>query len=537
VPTRLRGDSVRVRQILLNLAGNAVKFTHSGEVAMRVNLDSSDGPAAIRLEITDTGIGVPKDKMDRLFRPFSQADTTTTRRYGGTGLGLSIVARLVELMGGQVGFESSEGQGSRFWFTIRLEAQPGERCDVPSLSGHCVLVVDANSTSRNLLADLLASWGCHADRAGDVEGALVRLRSASDSFDAVIVDMETPGGGAGRLASSIRESPGIEHLPLILLTPLTQGVRTPGFSGQVTKPVKQADLARSLAAALGHDSGAANSAPLVADEAHSGREERARFRLLLVEDNLTNQEVAQGMLEHLGYRADVVSDGTAALDALAREDYDLVFMDCQLPGLDGYEATRLIRQPETDVRNHQVTVIAMTAHSMTGDRERCLAAGMNDYLSKPIDRVALARTIGRWTAGIEKGDATPPAPPPPAAAEPPPGNALFDQDDLLERLGGNENLARRVVGGFLNDTPRQLELLARAIGGGDTETARRAAHSIKGSAANVGGRQLRELAWKLEQLGHAGDLHPAPAMLEELAASFARTRGPMEQFCQAAEDE
>ena len=540
VPTRLRGDPMRLRQILLNLAGNAVKFTHSGEVAIRVKLDRPGDTGTIRLEVTDTGIGVPKDKMDLLFRPFSQADTTTTRRYGGTGLGLSIVARLVELMGGHVGFDSQEGQGSQFWFTVRLQPQNCEPERVPSFSGHRVLVVDRSFTSRTLLADLLGFWQCRVDQAEDVQGALAKLRTANCSCDAVIADLEAPDGGAGRLASAVSEAPGMAHIPLILLTPLTQISRMPRFSGQISKPVKQGDLAGCLAAVFGHGCEAAQPAQRLANAPRSGREVHARFRLLLVEDNVTNQEVALGMLENLGYRADLAPDGSAALAALARTDYDLVLMDCQLPDLDGYEATRLIRKPETDVRNHQVAIVAMTAHAMTGDRERCLAAGMNDYLSKPIDRIALARALERWTTGIEKGAPAVDVAPVSIGAEPEapqiPQVALFDREDLLERLSGNEDLAQRVVNRFLEGASRQLELLARAIGDSDTEAVRLAAHAIKGAAANVGGQQVRAAASKLEQLGKAGDLRPASEILQELAASFARTRDPMEQFCRSVED-
>jgi two-component system sensor histidine kinase/response regulator len=541
VPTRLRGDPTRLRQVLLNLAGNAVKFTHRGEVAIRVKLDAEDS-TTVRFEVTDTGIGVPQDKMDRLFRPFSQADATTTRRYGGTGLGLSIVARLVELMGGKVGFESQEGRGSRFWFTARLERQSCEWPLVTSFPGRRVLVVDDHRASRELVTDLLGFWQCTVEQAADVETALARLRTTNHPFEAAIVDLEIPGGGAGRLAALIQKDDGLGGMPWILLTPLSRTLdaergRAWGFARHLTKPVKQGELAACLDSVLGHSPGLIRAEVRPADGLPARRALRTDFRILLVEDNPTSQEVALGMLENLGYRADLAPDGRSALRALARTDYALVLMDCQLPDLDGYEATRLIRWPATQVRNHEIPIVAMTAHAMAGDRELCLAAGMNDYLSKPIDRKALGRAIERWAPRAGAASESPetggggslasmPVPAPTSRVE-----VEFEEEDLLERLSGNEELAQRVVSIFLDDMPRQLAVLAEAVNGGDGNAASQIAHAIKGAAANVGGTQIRELAWKLEQLGKTGDFDQASALVRELSASFARTRAPMERFC------
>ena len=543
VPTELRGDPSRIRQILVNLAGNAVKFTHAGEVSLRVKVEAASEPALIRFEIRDTGIGIPADRVHLLFQPFSQADATTTRRYGGTGLGLSIVARLAELMGGRAGFESQEGKGSCFWFTARLESQGGALPAPLSLTGRRVLVVDGNAASRELLMELLRFWKCETESAGDAETALVLLESTLSRFEAMIVDLEIPGGGAERLAARMREDPDLAGIPLVLLTPLSQTAgadhwRALGFADRVTKPVKQGELGSCLASVLGCGPEPVRREPQKPQEQPSGPSLQAGLRFLLVEDNPTNQEVALGMLENLGYQADVAGDGRNALRALAQTDYHLVLMDCQLPDLDGYEASRLIRQPDTDVRNHEIPIIAMTAHAMAGDREKCLAAGMNDYLSKPIDPHALEQAIARWINGTG-GTGSPAQTAGPAEASPPPSPTVaeFEPEDLLERLSGNEPLARRVVTRFLGDVPEQLAVLARAVENADSEAAHRAAHSIKGAAANAGGPRVREAAWKLEQLGRDSDWAAAAAMLPELAACFESVRPLMERFCQGEPDE
>ncbi len=538
VPTGLRGDPSRLRQVLVNLASNAVKFTEAGQVSIRVKLESTAQPALIRFEIRDTGIGIPPDRAHLLFQPFSQADTTTTRRYGGTGLGLSIVARLAELMGGTVGFESQDGQGSCFWFTACLEGQGSESPAPLSLDGRRVLVVDGNAASRELLTGLLSFWQCQSESAGDAETALAALESTTSRFDAVIADLGVPGGGAERLAARMREHPNLAGIPILLLTPLSQTAgmdhwRALGFADRVTKPVKQGELGSSLAAILGFGLEPARPDNQKVQDQSSRPNPPAGLRLLLVEDNLTNQEVALGMLENLGYQADVAGDGRSALRALAQTDYHLVLMDCQLPDLDGYEASRLIRQPATDVRNHDVPIIAMTAHAMAGDREKCLAAGMNDYLAKPIDPRALEQAITRWIAvsasqtSRSSGVSAAPAPSPPAEFEP---------EDLLERLSGNEPLARRVIARFLVDMDEQLAVLTRAIEDADSKTAHLAAHSIKGAAANAAGPRVYEAARKLEQLGRDADWAGATAVLPELAACVQSVRPIMERFCRTEPD-
>jgi len=271
------------------------------------------------------------------------------------------------------------------------------------------------------------------------------------------------------------------------------------------------------------------SKPLKQGEVPTSRGQWSQLQLLVVEDNQVNQAVVLGILKNLGYRADVVADGHSALRILAQKDYDLVLMDCQLPDLDGYEATRRIRRPDSTVRNHDIPIIATTAHAFAGDREKCLDAGMNDYITKPLRREALEQAIEQWTGGTLAPVDRAPMPPP--ASSPNPGAVAFDQEDLVERLMGNEDLARRIARGFVDDMPNQLALLAQAVSNFDAPAVRMVAHSIKGAAANVGGLEMREVAWKLEQTGGAADLVAAAAALPELSASFERAKPIFEKFC------
>jgi PAS domain S-box-containing protein len=585
VSTELRGDSSRLRQVLVNLAGNAVKFTAAGEVSVRVKLARPGDPSRIRFEVRDTGPGIAREKYHLLFQPFSQIDSSAARQFGGTGLGLSIVRMLVEMMHGEVGFESEEGRGSRFWFAVPLERQStAGRSRALSLAGWRIFVVDDNAASRGLILELLAFWKASGEEAASATAALERLRTAETAFDAIIVDRETLGPECEGFPAVLRQH--AANAPaVVLMVPLNQAAagerwRSSGFAAHIAKPVKQGELGTCLASILGYGPAPARPAPKP-KPTRTTREMRARMRLLVVEDNAVNQEVALGILENLGYRADVVADGRSALGALGRETYDLVLMDCHLPGMDGYEASRLIRRPDTAVLNHNIAIIATTANAMAGDREKCLAAGMNGYVSKPLRLDELEQAIEDWTGGVparemsasplpsdaplvsaipgadlEPPTVTPPPVVPPLTAPRPPAGlpsgapspptapvpaalstsaaASFDREDLLERVMGNRDLASRVVRGFVQEMPGQIAALAEAVTHGDAKQVRLLAHSIKGAAASVGGLEVREAAWKLEQKGASGDLAAAVADLPDLSTTFERARPLMEGFC--AED-
>jgi two-component system sensor histidine kinase/response regulator len=533
VPTLLLGDASRLRQILLNLAGNAVKFTTTGEVSIRVKLETPGVAGAIRFEVSDTGIGVPSDKRELLFQPFSQVDTSTSRNYGGTGLGLSIVRMLVDLMGGRLGCETESSKGSCFWFTVLLERQLGVDRSVPfSLAGCRILVVDDNACSRSLMLALLMFWKATGEEAATAEAALDRLRNAGgDLFDAILVDLEMPGMNGEQLAARIWQQAGLAHTPLILLTPLSRSADTEywrqrGFAGHISKPLKSGELGTCLASILGREPYPMR--PVTVSPESQTNHLRARLRLLVVEDNKVNQEVALGILENLGYHADVVADGPGALSALSETDYDLVLMDCQMPGMDGYETTRQIRKSDTDVRNHDIPIVAATAYCMAGDREKCLAAGMNDYVTKPLRPEPLLQAIKKWTDNIPSIILQAVDLPNPAAPE---AALAFDCEDFVDRLMGNRELAQRIVRGFVKGMPEQIALLAAAMTKRDAIQVRMVAHSIKGSAASIGGLQVRDAACIMERKAGAGDLVGATAALPELLASFERFQPAVESFC------
>jgi PAS domain S-box-containing protein len=474
VPVLLRGDPGRLRQILLNLGGNAVKFTHQGGVTLRASVAAGDEQrVTVRFEVTDTGIGIPRDRQGALFSPFTQVDGSTTRKYGGTGLGLAISRQLAELMGGAVGLESEENQGSTFWFTAVLERRPAGQIPVPApLAGVRVLVVDDLNSNALLVTTLLESWGCRFATAAGGEAALNRLReavAAGDPFGVALLDKLLPGMDGVELGRRIKESPELRDTRLIMMT--SHGERGDatritqvGFAGYLTKPLRQSQLRECLALVLGR-----GDSPLAAPGAglvtrHTVAESRKhRARILLAEDNVTNQLVALKILEKLGYRADVVANGREALVALRDIPYDLVLMDCQMPELDGFEATHEIRDPESQVRDHRVPIIAMTAHTMKGDREKCLAAGMDDYLGKPVRPAELAAALDRWlprrdgsaVAGVEPAA-------PVGLEEPQTAAPVFDRPAFLERLMGDEDMVREITEMFLADLPVQLEDLAVA---------------------------------------------------------------------------
>ena len=547
VPTRLAGDRNRLRQVLINLVGNAVKFTHSGEITIRVRPGEARDLGAVRFEVTDTGIGIPPEQQHLLFERFSQVDASTARKYGGTGLGLSIVRALAELMGGEAGVHSEPGKGSTFWFTAALPVQPDvQRPRALSLQGKRVLLVDPNAASRRVIRELLTYWHCDAEEAGNAEEALGRIKDqVHAAFDAVIIN-EPPGSGeakhpgGGHLAEVIHRDARHAATPLLLLIPLSSADTTSGQDGQdlvwrVTKPVKQGELGACLAAALRIDPIPGTAAPAEVKPVAlllNGAKENAQGRILVVEDNLVNQAVMLGFLELLGYDADVVADGSSALLALRSTDYALVLTDCQMPEMDGFELSRRIRDPGTQVLNHRIPIIAVTAHSLSGDREQCLAAGMDDYLSKPVRPELLEKVLTQWM-GAAQGVSGAPAPQPEKNPEPLPADtSQFDSDDLIERLMGNRTLAVRVATAFIHSMPQELMALSNAITNSDADGIVLAAHSIKGAAANVGGAAVRDLASKVEGLGKTGAIEAASLVLPELEATFHALQPRIQRFCE-----
>jgi PAS domain S-box-containing protein len=410
VPSVVRGDPSRLGQILTNLVDNAIKFTPAGDVLVRVEPVQGPGDGGrLRFEVEDTGIGVPPEAHPRLFQPFSQADGSTTRRFGGTGLGLAISRQLVEMMGGEIGVASQLGRGSRFWFTVRFDpvcepaAQPGKE----PLEGLRALVAISHPAIRKAVVSQVLGWGMTAETAGDGDTALAALRKADKAqapFYVAVLDSTLPGMDVLDLAREVRGSSQPSPSKMILLTPLSApGLRPAALQAGVDicigKPVRPSQLKHALTLLLSsQDEFAASLASLRAETGAAGAEEppEARGYLLIAEDNLVNQRLAARLVERLGYHADVAQDGREALHALARFHYSAVLMDCQMPEMDGFEATAEIRRREAPER--RTPIIAMTAHAMSGDRERCLEAGMDDYISKPIRPQELAQKLERWTS-------------------------------------------------------------------------------------------------------------------------------------------
>ena len=406
VPRRVVGDADRLRQVLLNLLGNAVKFTAQGSVTVRAVVDRVEGEKTVvlRLSVTDTGPGIAPDVAERLFEPFRQADQSTRRRFGGTGLGLSISRRLVDLMGGKIGFDSSPGRGSTFWFTIPFErvadAPDRERAD--TLRGARLLVVDQENVARQVVDQYVLSWGAVASSTANAPHALELAKAAAargTPFDAAIVDRRA-GGDAIAFAARLHAIAGCANIPLVLVTGSDEPAPKPdahasGFAAVVRKPIRQNVLHDAIVVAL---AGAPAPAPVKQHEPVAPR--RAGGVLILVaEDNPVNRKLALQQLKKLGYRANAVTDGREAIDAVAHGDYDLILMDCQMPEVDGFEATREIRRAEASRGGH-IPIIAMTANALEGDREACLAAGMDDYLAKPVQLAALRAAIERFANGV-----------------------------------------------------------------------------------------------------------------------------------------
>jgi PAS domain S-box-containing protein len=502
VPAAILGDPTRLRQALGNLLSNAVKFTDVGEVVLAVTVVERSGGNVwrLRFSVRDTGIGIPTERMHRLFKSFSQVDASTTRRYGGTGLGLAISQRIAELMGGTLRVESVEGKGSTFHLELAARETappaPRDRADEePQIANKRLLVVDDNATNREILRRLAESWGMLVELLENPAEALEAIRRG-DQFDVAVLDMQMPEMDGLELAREIRRHRDERALPLVLLTSIGHLAEARGaseFSAQLTKPVKSSQLYDALVRVL-----AAGPAPgFGADDDRAEASAAASvLRLLVAEDNAVNSQLALALLRKLGYHAEVVDNGRKVLDALERQTYDVVLMDVQMPELDGLEATREIRDR---YGSDGPRIIAMTANAMEGDRDECLAAGMDDYLSKPIRSDELSRALARSR----------PAP----SREAVDGAAL---DALAASLGGGEEgreVVAELVDTFLEDAPLQMAALRGAVERGDAEEAQRAAHTLKSNAATFGARAFSELWRRLESLGRDGRLDAAAELV------------------------
>jgi PAS domain S-box-containing protein len=514
VPDALLGDAGRLRQVLLNLLGNAIKFTSQGEVVLRVTLTGIErGRAGLHFSVTDTGIGIAPEHLEHIFDAFTQADSSTTRRYGGTGLGLAIARRLVDLMGGRLWAESELGRGSTFRFTsfFALADAPADNpTGLSSLEGLRVLVVDDNATNRRILETMLSSWRMKPTAVHDAREALTVLRRAREPharFNVVISDCQMPGMDGFDLATEVKNDKSLGNTPVVMLTSLGQAehaerCRNIGVEACLTKPVKHSDLLDALTnifhAALQRQPDLPAQRPR-----HSPRRS---LRVLVAEDNAVNRKLVVTLLQKRGHNVRAVEDGRAAVKAVERsatDSYDIVVMDVQMPVMSGLEATRAIRDSE-DPNAPRLPIIALTAHAMQGDRQRCLDAGMDGYLPKPIDVDDLISTVERFGSGRVAAAQTQTAQTEEQTDE------IFDEQSALGYTGGDRALLQEIIEVFRKDYPQSLRRLDRAVARRDAEALRMTAHALKGSIATVGSPAGRLTAFELEQMGRSGDLAGAP---------------------------
>ncbi len=528
-PARVLGDPGRLRQIIVNLMGNAIKFTERGEVNLRVEIDSQgEDWVVLHFCVRDTGIGVAREKQDRIFEAFIQADSSTTRKYGGTGLGLAISSRLVKLMGGRIWVESEVGKGSRFHFTAKfgrvkdLQPQPALAAKV-SLQGVPVLVIDDNATNRRILEAMLAGWSMQATMAERGQEGLLAMRRARDMgkpFPLIVLDAHMPDMDGFMVVEKLRQDPGLAGSAIMMLTSGGQRgdaarCRELGISAYLGKPIRRSELLAAILLVLGQPNQKRDRPELVTR--HTIRETRHQLRILVAEDNAINRELVRRLLQKNGHTVMAAASGKEAVELLDREgsNCDLVLMDVEMPDMDGFHATAIIREKEKTSGRH-MPIVALTAYAMKGDRERCLAAGMDAYVSKPIRHQDLLETIQRLVSGMPDIPAAAPAEE--ASAE------VLDEAALMSRVDNDLQLLRDLVDLYLGDYPRLLDEIRAGLGRKDSRALQRGAHSMKGCTSNLAAKLASEAAFKLEGLAHASDWAEAGNALESLERELARLK-------------
>ncbi|HEY1787070.1 MAG TPA: response regulator [Verrucomicrobiae bacterium] len=539
IPEKIESDPLRLRQVLTNLLSNAIKFTKSGHISLSVKKVASeigsDGKILSRLQfsVTDTGIGLSVEGLSRLFKPFVQADASTAQKFGGTGLGLTISKRLVELMGGKIWAESIANKGSTFHFTITAATESsaapfelGGRQEI--LAGLTVLIVDDNAASRSALEERFGRWGVTTLSAENSNKALELFKSGKQ-IDLALIDAQMFGADGFTLAAEIHQLPRGELLPIVLLVPLGVRLEPPPsaripFINYAAKPIKTAQLFEAARRALTNTRAPAEKTPEVKREAP--KPAAKPLQILLCDDNSINQKVATRILQQIGYKPDVVANGLEALDALEKKKFDLIFMDVMMPEMDGLEATREIRKRQKAVASEnyksRIIIIAMTAQAMQGDREKCIAAGMDDYLAKPIRPADISGMITKWTAQ-ENETPSAPAPASPVSStttDTPP----IEMDRLAELADGDKDTLRELVELFTKQTTRQLSQMEAAVQANKAEELRHLAHSCKGASATMGMAPLAAIFHELEKLGRAGVVDGAAPFLAAAASEFTRVQ-------------
>jgi len=533
VPDHLCGDPARLRQIVINLVGNSIKFTDTGEISVRVTVESRGADTlTLHFAVADTGIGIPPEKRGIIFQAFSQADSFTSRRYGGSGLGLTISSRLVGLMGGRMWVESEVGEGSTFHFTLKLALaeQPATSAVIlkpAALENIPALVVDDNSTNRHILGELLTYWRMKPTLAESGRRGieiLERSQRAGGAFPLILLDGHMPDMDGFTFAKRIKSDPRFQGAIIMMLTSAGQRgdasrCRDLGISAYLVKPIQQRELLEAILTVLGHPAASLDQPPALVTR-HSLREERRHLRILLAEDNPVNQMVAVRLLEKMGHTTIVVPNGLEALLKLEEQEFDLVLMDVQMPEMDGFEATRAIREKETETKKH-LPIIAMTAHAMKGDRERCLAAGMDWYVAKPIRPADLMEGIERLTQRSEPAQAKPSATP---------AEDCIDWEKAAANLEGDRNLLSEIARLFLDDLPPQMEAIHQAVEKAQADDLERLAHRLKGSVGNFAAKPAFEAALSLEKIGRQGDLKQAPQALEALEFEIQRLQRALEKW-------